>query len=178
MFDEYNCNFLQKMLGQGGQLIDVRSPVEFSQGSIEGAINMPIDSFQHLKDNIDNTKPVLLYCRTGARSGMVKKYLDQLGFDQVHNIGGINDLSVENIKCGGCAGTIKKRLTGLDSVTDCQVDVEQGVVSITGDESGKTEVTALLLKLGYPESGTAEGLKAAKAKAKSFVSCAVGKMTT
>ena len=88
------------------------------------------------------------------------------------------DLSVENIKCGGCAGTIKKRLTGLDSVTDCQVDVEQGIVSITGDESGKTEVTALLLKLGYPESGTAEGLKAAKAKAKSFVSCAVGKMTT
>lgn len=88
------------------------------------------------------------------------------------------DLSVENIKCGGCAGTITKRLTALDTVSDCQVDVEKGVVSITGDESGKIEVTALLLKLGYPESGTAEGLKAAKARAKSFVSCAVGKMTT
>ncbi|NOQ89158.1 MAG: rhodanese-like domain-containing protein [Gammaproteobacteria bacterium] len=90
MFDKYNCNFLQKMLGEGGQLIDVRSAVEFSQGSIEGAVNMPIESFQHLKDSIDNTKPVLLYCRTGARSGVVKNYLDQLGFDQVHNIGGIN----------------------------------------------------------------------------------------
>lgn len=88
------------------------------------------------------------------------------------------DLSVENIKCGGCAGTITKRLTALDTVSDCQVDVEKGIVSITGDESGKIEVTALLLKLGYPESGTAEGLKAAKARAKSFVSCAVGKMTT
>jgi phage shock protein E len=90
MFEEYNCDFLQQMLGEGGQLIDVRSPIEFNQGSIEGAVNMPIDSFAHLKDSIDNTKPVLLYCRTGARSGMVKNYLDQLGFDQVHNIGGIN----------------------------------------------------------------------------------------
>ena len=88
------------------------------------------------------------------------------------------DLTVENIKCGGCAGTITKRLTALDSVSDCQVDVEKGIVSITGEESGKIEVTALLLKLGYPESGTAEGLKAAKARAKSFVSCAVGKMST
>ena len=88
------------------------------------------------------------------------------------------ELSVENIKCGGCAGTITKRLNELDAVSDCQVDVENGVVSITGDESNKAEVTALLLKLGYPESGTAEGLKAAKAKAKSFVSCAVGKMST
>ncbi|NOQ89159.1 MAG: heavy metal transporter [Gammaproteobacteria bacterium] len=88
------------------------------------------------------------------------------------------DLSVENIKCGGCAGTITKRLTKLDSVSDCQVDVEKGVVSITADESSKMEVTALLLKLGYPESGTAEGLKAAKAKAKSFVSCAVGKISS
>ena len=88
------------------------------------------------------------------------------------------EISVENIKCGGCAGTILKRLNQLDVVNDCQVDVESGVVSITGDESSKTEVTQLLLKLGYPETGTAEGLKAAKAKAKSFVSCAVGKMST
>ena len=88
------------------------------------------------------------------------------------------DLFVENIKCGGCAGTITKRLTELDSVSDCLVDVEKGIVSITGDESDKMEVTALLLKLGYPETGTAEGLKAAKAKAKSFVSCAVGKMNS
>ncbi|MDT8283559.1 MAG: rhodanese-like domain-containing protein, partial [Gammaproteobacteria bacterium] len=79
----------QKIISEGGQLIDVRSPVEFSQGALDGAINMPINSFQYLKDSIDSTKPVVLYCRTGARSGMVKNYLEQLGFDQVHNIGGI-----------------------------------------------------------------------------------------
>ena len=86
------------------------------------------------------------------------------------------ELSVENIKCGGCANTITTKLNALDAVNDSQVDIENGVVTITGDESSKAEVTQLLLKLGYPEKGTAEGLKAATAKAKSFVSCAVGRI--
>ena len=89
MIQEYNCELIQEIIEQGGQLIDVRTPVEYSQGSLQGSVNMPIESFQYLKDSIDRSKPVLLYCRTGARSGMVKNYLDQLGFDQVHNIGGI-----------------------------------------------------------------------------------------
>ncbi len=88
MEPQYNCAFVADVLSEGGQLIDVRTPIEFSQGALNGAVNMPIDSFQHLKDDIDSSKPVLLYCRTGARSGMVKDYLDKLGFDQVHNLGG------------------------------------------------------------------------------------------
>lgn len=90
MSQVYNCSFLEKMLKEGGQLIDVRSAIEFSQGALNGAVNMPIETFKNLIDAIDNSKPVLLYCRTGARSGAVKNYLDQLGYDQVHNIGGIN----------------------------------------------------------------------------------------
>ena len=86
---KYNCTFLEEKMSEGGQLIDVRSPIEYQQGALEGAVNIPITSVQTLKDNIDNSKPVLLYCRTGARSEMVKKYLEQLGFNQVHNLGGI-----------------------------------------------------------------------------------------
>jgi len=90
-------------------------------------------------------------------------------------------ITVENIKCSGCAGTISKRLNALDTVEDCQVDIENGVVAVNflesaDDAPGKAEVAQLLLKLGYPETGTVEGLKAAATKAKSFVSCAVGKM--
>ena len=88
------------------------------------------------------------------------------------------EISVENIKCGGCANTITSKLQALPVVENCEVDIENGIVRITGDESHKAEVSALLLKLGYPESGTAEGLKAAKARAKSFVSCAVGRMNS
>ena len=86
------------------------------------------------------------------------------------------ELSVENIKCSGCANTITSKLNAMDIIDSCEVDVENGVVTVYGDESNKTEVSQLLLKLGYPETGTAEGLKAAKAKAKSFVSCAVGRI--
>ena len=87
-------------------------------------------------------------------------------------------LSVENIKCGGCANTIISKLSALDAVDSCEVDIEKGMITINGDESDKVTVLALLLKLGYPETGSAEGLKAAKAKAKSFVSCAVGRMNS
>jgi copper chaperone len=87
-------------------------------------------------------------------------------------------ISVENIKCGGCASTIKNKITEMDMVDACEVDVDNGIVSVDGDEQHRTAVAERLLELGYPESGTAEGLKAAKAKAKSFVSCAVGRMNS
>ena len=87
-------------------------------------------------------------------------------------------ISVENIKCDGCASTINSKLSALDFVDEATVDIESGVVSINGDEASRDGVAQLLLSLGYPESGTAEGLKAAKAKAKSFVSCAVGKFNS
>jgi len=93
MIERYSCRFVEEQISEGGQLIDVRSPVEFNQGALSGAINMPIDSFQFLKDAIDKTKPVLLYCRTGARSEMVTRYLEQIGFDRVHNIGGLRQFA-------------------------------------------------------------------------------------
>ena len=86
------------------------------------------------------------------------------------------EIQVENIKCGGCAGTIKKKLIEDNRVTAVEVDIEQGLVLIMTAENDRTEFCAILLKMGYPEAGTAEGIAAAKAKAKSFVSCAVGKV--
>lgn len=90
---QYDCSFVKEKVNEGGQLIDVRSPIEFNMGALSGAINMPIGNFQVLKDDIDNTKPILLYCRTGARSEAVKNYLIQLGYDQVHNIGGLQQFA-------------------------------------------------------------------------------------
>jgi copper chaperone len=85
-------------------------------------------------------------------------------------------ISVENIKCGGCANTIKTRINEMDFVSSVEVEIDTGMVTIDGDESKRNQVSAELLRLGYPESGTAEGLKAAAAKAKSFVSCAIGRI--
>lgn len=88
------------------------------------------------------------------------------------------EISVENIKCGGCAGTIVKKISAIDGVENTDVDVEAGIVKISGIDGLHESLLASLLKMGYPETGTTEGLAAAKAKAKSFVSCAIGKFNT
>ena len=85
-------------------------------------------------------------------------------------------IQVENIKCGGCAATIKKNLLTDKRISNVEVDVEQGLVTITTSEDAVADYKAALMKMGYPESGTAEGIAAARAKAKSFVSCAIGKV--
>ncbi len=85
-------------------------------------------------------------------------------------------VQVENIKCGGCANTIRKKVVEIEGVSAAEVDVEQGLVTVEADEAVREAVVAALLKAGYPETGSAEGLASLKAKATSFVSCAVGRM--
>ena len=92
------------------------------------------------------------------------------------------EVSVENIKCGGCANRIRKQLQSHSAVESVEIDIEIGSVGVQVSEDGdrdvlRSQIVAQLLKMGYPESGSVEGLKAAGAKAKSFVSCAVGRMT-
>ncbi len=86
------------------------------------------------------------------------------------------NIAVENIKCGGCASTITKKLTEAFDTKTIKVDVEQGLINIDIEDSRREEVSQMLLSLGYPETDSVHGFDSAKAKAKSFVSCAIGKM--
>jgi copper chaperone len=63
-------------------------------------------------------------------------------------------------------------------VSMVEVNVECRMVSIYGENLDRDAIAAHLLKMGYPESGSVEGIKAATAKAKSFVSCAIGKVSS
>jgi copper chaperone len=83
---------------------------------------------------------------------------------------------VENVKCGGCARTIEKALRADPRVTGVSVDPGRGTVVIQGAQIERAEVAVTLARLGYPEKGSVEGLRAAAAVAKSFVSCAVGRV--
>jgi len=83
---------------------------------------------------------------------------------------------VENIKCGGCANTIRGKLGERFDLATVDVDVEQGRVTVDIDEAQRLAVAAALRDLGYPEAGTVEGFGSMKAKATSFVSCAIGRM--
>lgn len=85
-------------------------------------------------------------------------------------------IAVENIKCHGCANSIRGKLLEQELARAVDVDVEQGKVSIEGNPERRDQVALALAKMGYPEVGSVEGMKAAAAKAKSFVSCAIGRI--
>ena len=76
-----------------GVLIDVRSPEEFAEGHIEGAINIPVETIkdgQNLQEVPDLNKPLLLYCRTGRRATVAGHYLVNAGYKHVVNFGGVS----------------------------------------------------------------------------------------
>ena len=84
-------------------------------------------------------------------------------------------LYIQNLKCGGCANTITKNVSSIDAVTEVFVNVEKSAVSFDYPSDEKLiEVKEKLKTLGYPEDGEANSLGS---KAKSYVSCAIGKMS-
>ena len=86
-------------------------------------------------------------------------------------------LEVENVKCGGCARSIEKALRADPRIGAVAVEPSAGVVLIEAAADVRAEAAASLARLGYPEKGSVEGMKAAAAAARSFVSCAVGRLS-
>ena len=83
-------------------------------------------------------------------------------------------LNIQNLKCHGCANTITKRLSELDDVTNVTVNNENDSVAFDHKQDTTIEnVSQLLSQLGYPIDGENNSLGK---KAKSFVSCAIGRM--
>lgn len=76
------------LVAQGATLVDVRSPQEFAQGHIEGALNIPVGELPaRISELGAREKTFVLYCRSGARSKRAQALLVQSGFPNVHNLG-------------------------------------------------------------------------------------------
>lgn len=76
-------------------ILDIRTPEEYNQGHIEGAVNIDFysDDFSNQLDELDKTKTYLTYCRSGRRSGLSLETMRDLGFLEVYDLnGGINAL--------------------------------------------------------------------------------------
>jgi copper chaperone len=86
-------------------------------------------------------------------------------------------IHVENIKCGGCEKSIIKGLTSIEGLSNIVIDQEQQMVSVVAEESLRATVVSKLKSMGYPEHGSVSGLDAGLANAKSFVSCAIGRIS-
>ena len=72
------------------QLIDVRRPQEYANRFIKGAknINVTDANFETEIQKLDKTKPVYIYCRSGARSQTAAKKMVELGFTQIIDLQG------------------------------------------------------------------------------------------
>ena len=90
-FNVCSVNDYESLMVDGAQLIDVREPGELaSQGTLPGAINIPISEFVDRLAEIDKSRPVVLLCRSGGRSAQAAEYLVNLGYGPVTNlVGGI-----------------------------------------------------------------------------------------
>lgn len=69
-------------------LLDVRTPDEFSLGSLPGAINIPLDEIRDRMDEIPKDKPVYVFCAVGLRGYLAYRILVQHGYDKVRNLSG------------------------------------------------------------------------------------------
>jgi phage shock protein E len=70
-------------------IIDVRSPAEYAEGSIPGAINIPLQDIPSRAYELKDRTPLLVYCMSGGRSHMAKEILMQHGITEIINGGGI-----------------------------------------------------------------------------------------
>lgn len=79
--------------------VDVRSPEEFAAGHVVGAINIPHTEMAARHDELEPhaDKEIVLYCRTGRRSGMAQDVLEREGFTNLTNAGGLRDLEARGV---------------------------------------------------------------------------------
>ena len=83
---------LQKLITEKREdyiLVDVRTKQEYESGYIPTAINIPYREIGEYLPTDDRSAKIILYCRSGRRSGIAKDTLDKLGFNNVIDFGGI-----------------------------------------------------------------------------------------
>ena len=91
----------------------------------------------------------------------------------------IQTFKVINVKCGGCAGTLKEKLFEKFGEVKVNLEKEPREITLYIKEEEIASLGEALKKLGYPFVTEKMGfVDSTSAKAKSFVSCAIGKMNT
>jgi rhodanese-related sulfurtransferase len=87
LFGQTESVDLQDLIGKGAFLVDVRTPGEFSEGSVKGAINIPLDKIGNQTDKLKGKNHIIVFCRSGNRSAQAKSILESKGFTNVTNGG-------------------------------------------------------------------------------------------
>lgn len=73
-------------------LVDVRNPDEFKQGSVPNAVNIPLGTLESNLDQFKGKDAIVVFCRSGMRSGKAKGILEKSGIQNVTNGGSWNNV--------------------------------------------------------------------------------------
>ncbi len=92
LFSKSNPVMIQNLIKDGAFLVDVRSPSEFSQGCAKGSVNIPLEQVSHRLTEFSGKKHIIVFCRSGNRSGMAKAMLEKNGFTNIVNGGTWQDI--------------------------------------------------------------------------------------
>jgi len=82
-----NTADLKSLISEGAFLVDVRTPGEFADGHVKGSVNIPLDNITKEITKFKDKKKIIVFCRSGNRSGMAKSLLEQQGITNVVNGG-------------------------------------------------------------------------------------------
>ena len=84
---------IEKMLEDGAKVFDVRTAAEYAEGTFENAVNIPhVEVPSRLDEFGDKSDVIIVFCKSGNRSGIAKSALESAGFTNVTNGGGLEDM--------------------------------------------------------------------------------------
>lgn len=84
---------VKEMIEAGAKIIDVRTAEEVAQAKYSNSIHIPLDSFAAEIDDLgEKDAPFVLYCASGGRSEQAKMMMEQEGYTNVINAGGLADM--------------------------------------------------------------------------------------
>jgi rhodanese-related sulfurtransferase len=81
----------RRLVEAGARLVDVRTPEEFAAGHIPGAVNIPVGELDRRMGELEpKNGAVVVYCRSGNRSGRATRVLESAGYARVHDLGAMS----------------------------------------------------------------------------------------
>ena len=123
-------------------LLDTRTPAEYAFGSIEGAVNIPLDDLRDRLDEIPKDKEIYTFCAVGLRGYLAQQILRAHGFTRVKNLsGGYKTYSAAVAPLSDQPGSVPSQIS-IDMGTQIKNDVKvvrveclRAAMSGTGDET-------------------------------------------
>tara|TARA_R110002124_G_scaffold91941_3_gene233809 strand:- start:1310 stop:1579 length:270 start_codon:yes stop_codon:yes gene_type:complete len=83
---------MENVIKEGAFLVDVRTEAEFAEGHVNGSTNIPLDQVADQFEKFKGKEQIIVFCRSGNRSGQAKMILEQNGFKNVINGGTWQDV--------------------------------------------------------------------------------------